>query len=157
MSETYLLENGARSTSESRFERIFHMQPLERIEQITAGVAAQEVMRLARAMGRSKERVAQMLGLALTTIDRKAQKGELLNPEQSERVVATAKLIGQVEVMIEESGEPEGFNAAAWFADWLDTPLPALAGRKPVQLMSTAEGRELLGRLLATAQSSAYV
>jgi uncharacterized protein (DUF2384 family) len=50
----------------------------------------------------------------------------------------------------------EGFSAARWVAEWLQRPHPALGGRRPGELMDTADGRELLTDLLARQQSGAY-
>ncbi|MCK9507916.1 MAG: DUF2384 domain-containing protein [Pigmentiphaga sp.] len=142
---------------ELNFADVYRMEPLDRISFINTGVEAEAFTKVAQSMRRSRESVAKMLGLALTTLDRKLQKKERLSADQSERLVAAAKLIGQVQTMVDESGQPEGFDAAQWFADWLERPLMALGGRKPAALMNTAEGRDLIARLLATAQSGAYV
>jgi uncharacterized protein (DUF2384 family) len=66
------------------------------------------------------------------------------------------KLVAQVQTMVEESGNPNGFDAGRWVQGWLQKPLPALGGRRPVEYMSTQEGRELVAQLLAMAQSGAY-
>ncbi len=139
------------------FTDIHHMEPLERIRLIRAGVNPEAFVNVVKSMHRSKESFGNMLGLSATTVDRKLQKGQRLTADQSERLVATAKLIGQVQAIVDESGDPEGFDAAQWFAAWLDQPLHGLGGHKPAELMSTAEGRELISKLLATAQSGAYV
>lgn len=67
-----------------------------------------------------------------------------------------ASLIGQVQTMIEESGNPEGFNAAEWVARWIDRPLPALGGQRPAELMDTSDGRVLVSNIVARMQSGAY-
>jgi putative toxin-antitoxin system antitoxin component (TIGR02293 family) len=139
------------------FIDIYRMDPLDRISFIQTGVKADSFTKMARSMRRSKESVAKMLGLGASTLERKVANRERLSADQSERLVATAKLIGQVQAMVEESGDPAGFDAAQWFATWLEKPLSALGGRKAADLMNTAEGRELVSRLLATAQSGAYV
>ena len=56
----------------------------------------------------------------------------------------------------QESGRPEGFNAAERVARWIDRPLPALGGQKPVELMGTAEGRALVSDIVARMQTGAY-
>jgi hypothetical protein len=73
-----------------------------------------------------------------------------------EKSRAVEMLIAQVQTMVEESGNPNGFDAARWVQEWLQKPLPALGGKRPVEYTSTQEGRELVGRLLAMAQSGAY-
>lgn len=138
------------------FGEIYRSDPSERIAVIKHGVEAGDFARIARSMARSKEELSRTLGLSVTTIDRKAKAGEKLSPDQGERVVGIAKLIGQVQTMVEQSGDPIGFDAAQWLACWLDEPLPALGGQRPAEYMDTAEGRELVSSLLAMAQSGAY-
>lgn len=70
---------------------------------------------------------------------------------------AIGNLITQIEAMVEQSGKPEGFDAARWVTNWIERPLAALGGQAPAELLHTDEGRELVSRLLATAQSGAYV
>lgn len=47
-----------------------------------------------------------------------------------------------------ESGDPDGFNAAQWFVGWADMPLGALGGRLPADFLAAAEGRQLISGLL---------
>jgi hypothetical protein len=51
---------------------------------------------------------------------------------------------------------PEGFDAAAWMSRWLNDPLPALGGMRPIDHMDTVEGRALVSTTLAKLQSGAY-
>lgn len=145
------------ATGAALYMDVFDMEPMERIRRIERGLHPASVVRLANAMGRSKASVANMLALAVSTVDRKAQKGERLSPEQSERVMGLVKLIGQVQAMVQQSGDAAGFNAAQWFSEWLDTPLPAIGGKRPATLMNTAEGQQLISRLLEAMRIGAYV
>jgi putative toxin-antitoxin system antitoxin component (TIGR02293 family) len=140
----------------THFAEVYSVEPSVRILTIKHGVKADAFNRIARSMDRSKEQLGKTLGLSVTTVDRKAKAGEALSPEQSERLVGIARLIGQVQTMVEQSGNPEGFDAARWLGRWLDEPLPALGGERPRELMDTAEGRGLVSNLLAMAQSGAY-
>jgi putative toxin-antitoxin system antitoxin component (TIGR02293 family) len=140
----------------THFGDVYRWDPHVRIHIIKSGVKADVFGRIARSMDRSKEQLSKTLGLSVTTIDRKAKAGENLSPEQGERVVGMAKLIGQVQTMVEQSGDPTGFDAAQWLARWLDEPLPALGGLHPAEYMDTAEGRDLVSNLLSMAQSGAY-
>ncbi len=73
--------------------------------------------------------------------------------------IATADfdpLLRQVERMLEECGGPAGFDARAWLTAWLDGPLPAYGGRKPIDYLGTAEGFDLVSRTLAQMQSGAF-
>ncbi|WP_258187772.1 type II RES/Xre toxin-antitoxin system antitoxin [Trinickia symbiotica] len=135
---------------------VYAIEPQTRIHIIKKGVSPKIFLILAKSMAYTKEELAETLGLSTTTIDRKAKSGESLSPDQSERIVAMAKLIGQVQAIVEQSGDATDFDAAKWVARWLEEPLPALGGQRPAELMDTAEGREVVSNLLAMTQSGAY-
>lgn len=138
------------------FEAVFRYAPLERVELVKAGVPAQMAVIVAKAMGVSKDSLYQTLGLPRATIDRKLRDGKVLSSDESSRVLGIARLVGQAQAIIEESGDPAGFNAAEWVAQWLARPVGALGGRKPGELMDTAEGQALVSNLLNRAVSGAY-
>ena len=135
----------------------FRASPLERVQIIKARVPAKYVVTLTSSMKMTKEALYGSLNLARATIDRKVLKRELLNQDESERVLAITRLVGQVDNIVRESGNPEGFSAAEWVASWLQRRHPALGGRSPGELMDTADGRELISDLLARLQSGAYM
>lgn len=139
-----------------RFEQVFLSPPHERIEVIKRGVPAQHVNVLAERMDTSKDSLIDTLRLSRATVNRKARANKPLSQDESERVLGVEYLIGQVENMVSESGNPEGFDAAKWVSNWLESPLPALGGKKPASYMDTIEGQKLVSNLLATAQSGAY-
>lgn len=68
-------------------------------------------------------------------------------------VSALAALVQRV---VDESGDPVGFDALAWTTRWLHRPVPALGGACPVEYMATPEGRALVETLLMRMQSGAY-
>lgn len=138
------------------FLQVFRAEPLARVKLIKTGVPAQYVDRIAREMGMPKERLLPALGLSAATVNRRARESGKLSTEDSERVIGMARLVGQVQAMVEESGDPAGFDAARWVAQWLEAPLAALGGQRPVELMDTAEGQSIVSNLLARMQSGAY-
>lgn len=138
------------------FEQVFLSPPSERINAIKRGVPAGHVNMLAERMDIAKETLIDTLGLARATVNRKARANMPLSQDESERVLGIEYLIGQVENMVKESGDPEGFDAARWVSNWLNSPLPALGGQTPASYMDTVEGQKLVSNLLATAQSGAY-
>lgn len=131
---------------------------LERVELVRDGVPAALLSYLADRMGISRDKLYQTIGLPRSTGDRKVRSGQRLDADQGERAIGLARLLGQVEQMLAESGSEavEDFDAAAWLAAWLDEPVPALGGRRPGELMDTAEGRALVSRTLRQMQSGAY-
>ena len=138
------------------FEQVFLSPPHERIDVIKRGVPAGHVKVLAELMDTAKEDLIDTLRLSRATVNRKARSNMPLSQDESERVLGIEYLIGQVENMVRESGNPEGFDAAKWVSNWLKSSLPALGGKTPASFMDTIEGQKLVSNLLATAQSGAY-
>lgn len=138
------------------FLDVYRAEPLTRVRIIKGGVSARYVDRMAREMGMPKERLLPALGLSPATVNRRARESKKLSTEDSERVVGMARLVGQVQAMVNESGDPTGFSAAEWVARWLEEPLAALGGQRPVELMDTTEGQAIVSNLLARVQSGAY-
>jgi putative toxin-antitoxin system antitoxin component (TIGR02293 family) len=134
----------------------FEASPLERIHIIKQRVPAKFVLTISVSMKMPKETLYGTLNLARATIDRKVSKKELLDQDESERVLAMTRLVGQADSIVRDSGTAEGFSAAEWIAEWLQRPHPALGGRRPGELMDTADGRDLVTDLLARQQSGAY-
>lgn len=138
------------------FTGVYSAAPIERIEWIRHGLDAVQVIKLAARLHTSQDQLMKLLGLPRATIVRKSKARQKLSTEQSERVIGLSKLIGQVQTMVEQSGNPAGFDAAHWVAQWLDLPNAALGGRKPSELMDTVAGQDLVSSILAKLQSGAY-
>jgi putative toxin-antitoxin system antitoxin component (TIGR02293 family) len=127
-----------------------------RICMVKEGLPSKLLTTLAADMHVPRERLYDWTGIARTTANRKVKGNLALSQDESERALGMTRLIGQVERIVAESGNPEGFDAARWTADWLQEPNPALGGRPPGEYMDTADGRELVSRLVARMQSGAY-
>lgn len=138
------------------FAKIYLAQPQERISTIKQGVPAAHVGALAKQMDISKELLMDTLRLPRATINRKARSAEPLSQDESERILGVQYLISQVETMVQESGDPAGFDAAKWVSGWLNSPLPALNNATPASFMDTIEGQKMVSNLLSMTQSGAY-
>ncbi|MBN1960482.1 MAG: DUF2384 domain-containing protein [Deltaproteobacteria bacterium] len=136
--------------------KLYQASPVERIRRIKQGVDAQLMLYVIDSLGMPKQHFYKILGLPIATMNRKVHKNEQLSIEQGERIFGIIKLIGQVQTMVNQSGESKGFNAAKWVANWINEPLSALGGKRPSDYMDTIEGQELVANLLARIQSGAY-
>lgn len=136
--------------------QIYGFDPQARIALIRQGIPASMIGNLSSRMGMSKESLLSSLGLSRATISRKEKDATVLSRDESERVLGVETLIGLVQSMVEQSGDPLGFDAARWLSDWLTRPLPALGGATPASYMDTFEGQKLVAELLAMSQSGAY-
>jgi putative toxin-antitoxin system antitoxin component (TIGR02293 family) len=135
---------------------VYHASPLERISLIKQGVPASEVKLLFADLHIAQGVGFKALNLPTATVNKKAKTGDVLSSEESERVIGLAKLVGQLEAMVAESGDGTGFDARTWISQWLTEPLPAFGGARPVDLIDTMEGQGLVASALAKLQSGAY-
>ena len=135
---------------------VYRAPPMERISLIKQGVRAAEVKRLLTDLNIGQGTGFKALNLPTATVNKKAKTGDILSREESERVIGLARLVGQLEAMVEESGDGSSFDAQAWIARWLAEPLPALGGARPLDLIDTMEGQGLVSAALAKLQSGAY-
>jgi putative toxin-antitoxin system antitoxin component (TIGR02293 family) len=141
------------------FRTLYQSTPEDRIALIRAGVGATEVKTFASSMGMPQDRFFRMFGIAQATVTRRASKHQMMSSEESEKIVGMAKLVGQVETMLEQSGDPallKDFDASRWLARWMEEPVPALGGKHPADYMDTIEGQEMVSRLLSMMQTGAY-
>ncbi len=135
------------------------LDAIARIALVRQGIPAARVEEVAARLGLSKEKLYSAIGVARATVDRKIREGRLLSADESERLLGVMRLIGQVERMMEESGDPDAppeYDPVRWLGEWLDDPNPALGGERPAALLDTADGRELVSNLLGSMQSGAY-
>jgi putative toxin-antitoxin system antitoxin component (TIGR02293 family) len=149
-------ERRARVVPEMNYKRIFLAGPLERIKMVKEGLPAAQAKQIIADLDMPINVAGGLVHVPVSTFNRKVKNAEVLAPDVSERFLGLARLIGQVQTMVEESGDPEGFSAKVWTARWLNEPLPAFGGVAPIELMDTMEGQALVSATLARMQSGAY-
>lgn len=135
---------------------VYRASPLERIDMIRRGIPASEAKRIFAELSIGQSAGFKALNLSTATVNKKAKQGETLSSEESERIVGFMKLVGQLEAMIQDSGDPRNFDARAWMTRWLTEPLPAFGGARPADFVDTMEGQGLVSAALAKIQSGAY-
>ena len=87
---------------------------------------------------------------------RKIKAEDVLDTDQSERVLQIQRLIGLVQKMVQDYGDPTGFDAGQWLGQWIEQPNPALAGALPADYLDTASGVGMVESLLHKMVSGAY-
>lgn len=139
-----------------KYLNLYRQGPLEIIGTIKEGVPALLVKRLAGDLKIEQRGFLSALNMNTSSLNRRVSNEEDLPIGESERIVGIARLVGQVEAMVNESGDPEGFNAAEWLSRWLREPLPALGGKMPIEFLGTIAGQSLISQMLSRLQSGAY-
>lgn len=135
---------------------IYETSAQDRLEIIKGGIKASVAKRIVANLGLPATLTYDALNVPISTINRKAKTGAALRSDEAERVLGLAKLVGQVEFMVQGVDGAEGFNARAWTSRWLREPAPALGGAAPLEYMGTMEGQALVCDTLARIQSGAY-
>ncbi len=148
--------SAAMASNPFHYIEVYRASPAERIRIIKEGIPAAKAKRMISDLRFEQGVLLEALNLKTATVNRKAAQGASLSPEESERVIGMAKLVGQLQAMVEDSGDPEGFDAPGWLSQWLREPVPALGGARPVELLDTMEGQALVSQALRQMQSGAY-
>lgn len=138
------------------YAEFYQETPIERIAMIRRGVQASVAKQIIADLALGQGTALKALNLSTATVNRRAKQDDTLSPAESERVIGIARLVGQVEVMVRDSGDPVGFDAKAWISRWLREPLPSLGGECPVNLMDTIEGQTMVSTALAQIEGGAY-
>lgn len=155
-SKGHVASAASRAVTRGFYTKVFSASPEDLILMIRQGVPASDAKRIIKDLGVEQKVFYHALGLKTATVNRKAKRNDLLSSGESERLLGVAKLVGQLEMIISESGDPEGFDAPEWMSTWLREPLPALGWEKPISFLDTMEGQALVSDALARIQSGAY-
>ena len=138
------------------YSGVYSASPTERISMIREGVPAQRAKWILKDLGVEQRDFFNALGLKTATVNRKVKDHDVLSSAESERLIGFAKLVGQLDAIVAESGDPEGFDSSEWMSRWLLDPLPSLGGRKPIDFLDTMEGQAIVSSMIARMQSGAY-
>lgn len=141
----------------SKTPDLYRMPEVEFIDYFQAGVEPTFIALIADHMRTTRKHLQQYLQISPTTIRRKKSKSVNLDIYQSERLAGLKRLIDKVQAIVEDSGDPNGFDAAEWLGRWIERPLPALGGRKPADYLCTVSGQTLLSNLLDQMRCGVYV
>lgn len=156
--ESQLLESSFQTVSFSSYLRSVYKSTLfERVGLIRAGALCGYFYDTAQAMGVSLADLAKSLGVPLSLVYSVKYRG---SPSQkkslSNQIIGVHLLIGQVQNLVEECGDPVGFDAAKWLGDWAFSSNDALGGQCPANYFDTVVGQKIVADLLAAIRYGSY-
>jgi putative toxin-antitoxin system antitoxin component (TIGR02293 family) len=135
---------------------IYEAPALMQVEWVKRGIGARDAKGILKQLRIPQGEVLTALHIPAATVNRKVRSNAPLSPAEGERVLGFGRLLGQIQSMVRDSGNPEGFDASAWLSSWMKSPVPALGGARPLDLMDTMTGQALVSQMLAQMQSGAY-
>ncbi len=113
------------------------LPPLEQVETIRKGIAAQMFDQLASVLGVGKEALARKLNINAQTL--RKRKSCVLSPEEAEKSLRVARTFAMATEVL--GGEDDA-------RDWLNQEVPALGGKRPLDLLDTDVGAQEVRNLL---------
>ena len=122
------------------------LPPLEQIETIRTGIATQMFDQLAAAVGVGKEALARTLNINPQTL--RKRKSRVLSPSEAEKSLRVARVFAMATEVL--GSEEKGRR-------WLNDEIPALSGKRPLDLLDTDVGAAQVTNLLQAIKWGVYV
>ncbi|MGI8820223.1 MAG: type II RES/Xre toxin-antitoxin system antitoxin [Chthoniobacterales bacterium] len=121
------------------------LPPFEQVETIRGGIAAQVFDQIAIALGIGKEALAQKLNIKLQTL--RKRKSRVLSPDEAEKSLRVARVFAMAAEVL--GSEDKG-------RQWLNDQIPALDGKRPLDLLDTDIGAGQVTNLLGCIKWGMY-
>jgi putative toxin-antitoxin system antitoxin component (TIGR02293 family) len=109
--------------------------PLKRIDLVRAGLPALVLDETAAALGIPKSSLIKAAGIPVSTAGAKQRAGRPLSPKDSEKILRVLRATKRAEEVFGDEQEGRA---------WITSSLPALGARRPLDLLDTQDGYELV-------------
>lgn len=132
--------------------------PFELVALERRGVESRILKDLSKRLEMPQVHVFDMLGVPKATAEKKAAAGDVISGSGGQAAIGMAKLIARAQEIVANSTAEDArhFDAAKWLGRWLETPQPALGGRRPSELLDTPTGLDVVLKLLGALESGTY-
>jgi putative toxin-antitoxin system antitoxin component (TIGR02293 family) len=124
--------------------------PLDAHDLLVAGLPGDALMHLLGKLGalKSSPSLEKALGMSLRTIQRRKERpDQVLDREQSSRTWKFAEILARATEVMGSQAEAE---------DWLARPAMGLDGRRPIDLLESAAGTEIVEEFLTRLEYGVY-
>jgi putative toxin-antitoxin system antitoxin component (TIGR02293 family) len=121
-------------------------EPKEAIRHIRSGLNFKVINAVARYLAIDDKILSNSLGIPQRTFSRLKSR-DLLNPEQSEKALRLVRIIERTEQVFTDPGAARG---------WLNTENRALDGARPLELVDTDVGADLVLRTLGRIEQGIF-
>ena len=143
---------------EAYLSKVRQATPMEIMELERQGVHGALIKDLSKSMALSSTRFFSILGVPKATAEKKAAAGERVTGRGGQSAIGMLRLLDIAQDLVDNStaAGAKGFDAAKWLGKWIETPQPALDGRKPADFVDTPTGVSIVARVLGSIHSGAY-
>ena len=134
-------------------------EPMDQVEFERDGLPAGVLAGLAQAMAVPRLRIFEMMALPRATMEKKIAENDVLSGVANRRALTLLRLLAHAREILQDStsAEAERLDVARWLGRWIETPQPALGGKKPSELLDTESGAGMVDRTLGAIRSGAYL
>ncbi len=129
----------------ARVSAIAALSPLEQIETIRQGIAVQVFDQIAVALGVGKEALARKLNISAQTL--RKRKSRILSPEEAEKSLRVARIFAMASEVLGSEDKAR---------HWVNDQIPALGGKRPLDLLDTDVGAQEVTNLLGCIKWGMY-
>ncbi len=134
--------------------------PSENSDAVRRGIKAAFIKQLATDLEIDQSTLTDHMGIARSTFTRKLKNDEPLSSGDGAIALGVARIIGEVDRVLLESGDPgqmgTSFHVAEWTGNWLKQPAGALGNRRPLDYLDNAFGQETVLQLIRQMQTGAF-
>jgi len=121
--------------------------PVQWVEIVRNGVPVRSVGKFAKDIGLQKDVMFSIIHLSRSTAHRLEQKNEVMDALRSDAFAGAYTVIQKARKMLISEDA---------LRQWLNTPIPALDSKAPIEWLDTNLGRQIVSSLLDQVQSGAY-
>ena len=126
-----------RGSMPAKVAAIAALSPLAQVETIRQGIATQVFEQIATAIGIGKETLARKLNINAQTL--RKRKSRKLSADEAEKSLRVARLFTFATEVLGSEDEARS---------WLNQQIPALGGKRPLDLLDTDVGAQEVTNLL---------
>lgn len=133
--------------------------PTHQIAAERSGLPSAEVSALARQLHWPDSLMLKVIGLPTASWTRKKSQDASIDGAPGFAALALRALLDRAREVVQATVEPNqssSFDAGQWLGEWLQTPMPALGGKRPVDMLDVPAGQSVVLRLLGSLESGAW-
>jgi putative toxin-antitoxin system antitoxin component (TIGR02293 family) len=133
-------------TSARAFRRLLGVEPMRRIDLVRKGLPASAVQAAADYLAMSQKDLLSAIRIPVSTLTLRTRARKPLSPEESDKLIRLAEAVKRAIVVFGDEAEGKA---------WLNEPILSLGDRRPVDLLDTQDGFDLVMRTLGRIQFGA--